>query len=261
MNVDVVCLQEYPVQSPHRTNLLNHLKAVTGVQWYESYIGTTSSTSEDEGNAVLSRHPITATNGTGYLPRSNTGGRSIAHATVNFKGKTVNLFSTHLDSDGGSSNAVWRGYQVQDILAITERTTNPFAQPRIICGDFNMSSGASQLDPIQAVYYDAWEVAFNAVPKLAFAYPDNPVAAQTRTRGFRIDYGWYSKTSNLTLLKATVFDTRDPLTYNTTPGAPTNSQGHPLAYGLYTDSILNTTDDKGIRPSDHNMFINSYTVP
>jgi endonuclease/exonuclease/phosphatase family metal-dependent hydrolase len=253
-NVDVICFQEYPIQSPHRENLRNHLRAVTGVDWHEVYIGTTTSAGEDEGNAVLSRYPLTSTQYTQWLAHSAQGGRSIAHATINYKGTPINIFSTHLDS---GDNPTSRGQQVNDILGIA----GPAAEPKLICGDFNMTSGASQLDPIQAQYHDDWLVGIAASPDISFGYPDNPVGTNTRTHVNRIDYVWRSMSSGMTMLSARVIDTRDPLTYQTNPSGPTNSQGDLLAIGLTSDSVLNTKDDKWIRASDHNMQIYSYDDP
>jgi mRNA deadenylase 3'-5' endonuclease subunit Ccr4 len=76
----------------------------------------------------------------------------------------------------------------------------------------------------------------------AVAYPDNPVYLHTRTRRGRIDYVYYSLSSPYLVLQGTqVPDTRNL------------SQTNVVVY-------LGTADDKGVRPSDHNPMIATFTV-
>jgi len=76
----------------------------------------------------------------------------------------------------------------------------------------------------------------------AAAYPDNPVAVQTRTRRGRIDYVWYSlSNSNLVLRGTQIPDTRNL------------SQKNVVIF-------LGTSDDYGVRPSDHNPMIANFDL-
>ena len=85
------------------------------------------------------------------------------------------------------------------------------------------------------LYYDSWVQAMNI--GTAVAYPDNPVYLHTRTRRGRIDYVWLSKgAGNAVIKSAQIPDIRD---LNNTNVVIT----------------LGTLDDKGVRPSDHNLMI------
>jgi hypothetical protein len=89
-------------------------------------------------------------------------------------------------------------------------------------------------------YYDNWMRAMNG--GTAVAYPDNPVAVQTRTRRGRIDYIFSSVNSpSLTLQGTQIPDTRNL------------SQTNVVIF-------LGTTDDKGVRPSDHNPMIANFQL-
>ena len=83
-------------------------------------------------------------------------------------------------------------------------------------------------------YYDTWNSAMNA--GTAVAYPDNPVQWMTRTRRGRIDYLWLSKNANVNIKSTQIPDVRDLNNTNVV-------------------IFLGTTDDKGVRPSDHNPMI------
>jgi hypothetical protein len=85
---------------------------------------------------------------------------------------------------------------------------------------------------------DGWANAANW--GLATAYPDNPVhPVDTRTRRARIDYVFY-RGANLVLRSAQVPDIRD---LSRTPVI-----------------LLGTPDDRGVRPSDHNMTVMTFEV-
>ncbi len=86
-------------------------------------------------------------------------------------------------------------------------------------------------------YYDVWAEAVK--DNTDSAYPDN---TSGRTRRSRIDYLFYWKGTSSTLLKgARVPDTRD----------------------LKDKKVkikLGTADDKGVRPSDHNLVMATFEV-
>src|SRR5262249_32263462 len=108
-----------------------------------------------------------------------------------------------------------------------------------IAGDFNASPDQAEIQTMMTWAYDCWAQSFGA--GTASAYPDNPVNAMTRTRRGQLDHVFYTHGSpNLTLLSSQIPDVRD-LTHT------------PV-------ELIGTTDDLGVRPSDHNLVIATFRV-
>jgi endonuclease/exonuclease/phosphatase family metal-dependent hydrolase len=201
--------------------LVSLLSQKTGRTWYTQFAPKYDGT--DEGNLILSKYAFTSVNSK-FLSAQ----RSVAQATINVGGQNVNFFATHLD-DAASSN------RVVEVDEIKSWATN-FPGPRIFVGDFNGGPDTSEAIDMAGTYTDAWIAALNQ--GTAVSYPDNPVAVQTRTRRGRIDYVWYS---GLTIRGARIPDSRDL--------SNTNVQIR-----------LGTTDDAGVRPSDHNNVVADFDV-
>ncbi|HEX8087692.1 MAG TPA: endonuclease/exonuclease/phosphatase family protein, partial [Blastocatellia bacterium] len=198
--------------------LATRLTALTGVTWYFYFAEKYAGC--EEGNLILSKWPFVSTS---KLMLSYD--RSVARAAINISGRTVNVFATHLDPDSGYSRSV-------QISQLTNWAAG-FSGPRVITGDFNAWPGAGEISQMTSLYSDAWNNAVN--DGSATAYPDNPVnATDTRTRRARIDYVFYSG-SGVSLIYAKVPDIRD---LTRTPS-----------------EYLGTLDDRGVRPSDHNMTV------
>ena len=222
-NPDIAGICEIPSDSIG--SLLTSLEQLTGRSWFwyhiPKYDGTT------EGNLVLSKYPFSSTSGR-YL----SGQRSVAQVTITVGGRTINFFATHLDPDSSTT----RYTQAGELLSFT----SGFSESRIIVGDFNAGPDTSESVRMTSAFYDSWVRAMNA--GAAVAYPDNPVALQTRTRRGRIDYVYYSTSSpNLVLQSTQIPDTRNL------------SQTNVVVF-------LGTLDDKGVRPSDHNPMIANFIV-
>ncbi len=167
------------------------LKTLTGKTWYHVFVvGTGASTGI--GNAILSKYPFNST-GSKLL----TGGRAILNASITVNGRTINVFSTHLDDASTSTRLTEIGE--------LESWANGISQQRIICGDFNAWPGTTENATMKGAYYDSWAKAQSA--GTAIAYPGNP---DGDTRNSRIDYIYYSTgATDLTLKSSQVFDTRD----------------------------------------------------
>lgn len=115
-----------------------------------------------------------------------------------------------------------------------------FAESRIVAGDFNAGPDTSEMVRMASSYYDSWMEAM--ARGTAVGYPDNPVWMHTRTRRGRIDDVFYSRgTSSLVIKGTQVPDSRD-----------LNNTNVVVALG--------TLDDRGVRPSDHNMVIANFEV-
>jgi endonuclease/exonuclease/phosphatase family metal-dependent hydrolase len=217
-NADIVGLCELPTSLA--ATLRDLVSQKTGRTWYSyqvvKYVGT------DEGNQILSKYPFVSTSS-----RFLSYQRSVAQATVIVGGRTINFFATHLDHTSSSLRYV----QVGELKSFA----SGFAESRIIVGDFNAGPDLSEMALMASGYFDSWMQAMAI--GAATAYPDNPLGMHTRTRRGRIDYVWYSTgASNLVLRGTQIPDTRD---LNNT------------SVVIY----LGTLDDRGVRPSDHNMML------
>ncbi|HWP42257.1 MAG TPA: endonuclease/exonuclease/phosphatase family protein, partial [Blastocatellia bacterium] len=215
---DLVGLCEMP--PANIPSLVTMLTQKTGRTWYWHFVAKYSGC--PEGNLILSRYPITSASHR-YLSYQ----RSVARVTVSIGGKNVNFFATHLDPDSSSVRTV----QINELKSFAAG----FAEPRIIVGDFNAGPDWPEIIHMSSSYYDGWmEAMFDGT---ATAYPDNPVGMHTRTRRGRLDYVFYSRDAwNLSVKGAQIPDSRDLSNPNVA-------------------IRLGTLDDKGVRPSDHNLMI------
>jgi endonuclease/exonuclease/phosphatase family metal-dependent hydrolase len=205
--------------------LVNLLILRTGRTWYWHFVPKYSGC--PEGNLILSKFPLVSTSFQ-FLSYQ----RSVAQIRVNVGGRSVNFFATHLDHTSSSIRYAQVG----------ELTTwlSGFAEPRIIGGDFNAGPDTSEIARMTTYYHDTWMEGMNA--GVAVAYPDNPVQVQTRTRRGRIDYLFYSRgATNLIVRASQVPDSRDLNNTNVV-------------------ELLGTTDDRGVRPSDHNQVVTIFEV-
>jgi len=223
MNPDLIALCEIP---PDKVSTITNLMSQkTGRTWRSHFVPKYPGS--PEGNLILSAYSFGST-GSQYLSYN----RSIAQATINVGGTNVNFFATHLDHTSSS-------------LRLTQATeliswTGAFGGPRIVAGDMNAGNDTPEILRLLTAYRDSWVDALNGGQ--AFAYPDNPVWLNTRTRRWRIDFVLYSgTTSELDVRKSNIPDTRDLSNTNVV-------------------SRLGTLDDKGVRPSDHNMVVTDFEV-
>jgi endonuclease/exonuclease/phosphatase family metal-dependent hydrolase len=123
--------------------------------------------------------------------------RSVAQIRLTINGRTVNIFSTHLDADSASR----RTAQISELKSWAAT----FPEQRIIAGDFNAWPGATEITGMTSGHYDTWAVAL--ANGTAVAYSGNEAG---NTRNSRIDYIFQSKGATLLVVKASqVYDTRD----------------------------------------------------
>lgn len=195
INADVVSLNEVEKQNGYNNNadepaiLETSLEARTGVPWYGCFAQRTGAAT-GQGNLILSRIPMQA-----CARHLLTAMRSAAQATIAVNGVTVTALSTHLDD----ASAATRATQIGQLLTAAASAPGN----RMLMGDFNASSTASELTPIKAAWEDAWPAA--ALLGTAVSYPANPAG---NTRNGRIDYIWRANdAAGLTLQSAQVYDT------------------------------------------------------
>jgi len=187
-NPDVVSLNEvnfYSGTCAYSFDMAERLQSLlqqkTGVTWYRQSVNPNG-----VGNALLSRiAPVSASS---YILDY---GRGVAQMGIVVNGRTVNVFSTHIEY----YNAGWRPIQIAEALA----WLNNFSQPRIFMGDFNTWVGTDDYYTLTGSYADVWAAAANAGTASSF----NGTGA---TEGdSRIDYVWSA--GGLAISRVTVPDT------------------------------------------------------
>jgi len=223
LNPDLIALCDMPPdQIP---TLITLLQQKSGRTWYSHFVPKAPGI--NEGNLILSRYNFAAV-GSRYLSYE----RSIAQATINVGGRNINFFATHLDHTSSALRLTEAAELVQ--------WTGGFAGPRIVCGDMNAGNDTPEVLALYAAYRDSWVDALNQ--GTASAYPDNPVWMNTRTRRWRIDFILYAAdVTAMTAKSGNIPDTRDLSNTNVV-------------------TALGTTDDKGVRPSDHNLVVTDFDV-
>jgi len=221
LNPDVASLVEAIGGYNDPTLLTGLMKQKTGLTWYSYYVPKYPGC--PEGVMVLSKWPIVSS-----APLYMSYQMPVAEATINVNGKLISFFSTHFQwpENAGAQRQV----EANQLVAFAAK----FAEPRIIAGDLNAQVYTTEVETILQQYYGAWD---EAVSKgVATSYPDNPPSATTRTRRSRIDHIFYAKGA----------------TGVSVAGAEIPDQRAPGTAALVTVKI-GTTDDKGVRPSDHNF--------
>ena len=223
MNPDLIALCEMPPDKI--ATLVSALNQKTGRTWNSHFVP--KATGISEGNLVLSKYAFAAV-GSHYLSAT----RSIAQATVSVGGRNINFFATHLDH----TSSALRQTQAAELIS----WTTGFAAPRIIAGDMNAGNDTPEILQLLGVYSDGWVDALNR--GTASAYPDNPVWLNTRTRRWRIDFILFTAPVTIMTAKSAIIpDTRDLSNPNVV-------------------HVLGTPDDKGVRPSDHNLVVVDFDV-
>jgi endonuclease/exonuclease/phosphatase family metal-dependent hydrolase len=223
MNPDVIALCEMPPDKI--STLVGYLNQKTGRVWNSHFVPKAAGIAE--GNLILSTYSFVSVSSR-YLSFT----RSIAQVTINVGGTNVNIFATHLDHTSSS-------YRLTEANELVDWTSG-FATPRIVAGDMNAGNDTPEVLRLLQAFRDSWVDSLNL--GAALAYPDNPVWLNTRTRRWRIDYILYSADLNaFTARGSNIPDTRDLSNTNVV-------------------TFLGTSDDKGVRPSDHNLFVTDFDV-
>lgn len=191
----VVSLNEVELKNGYNSNadepavLKSLLQSKTGQTWYTCFAQRVGS-STGQGNLILSRISISSCDKY-YM----SGARSVANATITVNGRTINVFSTHLDESSASM-------RITEISQLKSWASGRSEQ-RVIMGDFNAWPGATEIQGMTSAYYDSWAQAKAA--GTAIWYSGN---SDGNTRNSRIDYIWRSYgATNLVLTAAQVYDT------------------------------------------------------
>jgi len=187
-----------------------------------------------EGNMILSSIEPTSTATHQYPSTSHSGANTTMSAiemTLSVNSKNICYFATHLDWLSESN----RELQVNDLLSWMGSSGFGSCNAKLLLGDMNSPDYRREMGDIRNVgYTDVWH-SYYASGK-CIAYPDNPVAQETRTRRSRLDMIYYKNITSGTLAvnACQIPDTRVP----------------PAAI-----ETIGTSDDDGTRPSDHNFYM------
>jgi endonuclease/exonuclease/phosphatase family metal-dependent hydrolase len=167
------------------------LKQKTGKTWYYHF-ASRNGAANAQGNLLLSVYPIEST---GSLLLSHN--RSVAQIRITVNGRSVSVFSTHLDHESASRRAT----QMEEL----KKWALGFPEQRIIAGDFNTWPTAGEIGArMTGTYFDVWAEAAKAGTTVSFPGNDG------QTRNSRIDYIFLSHGATRTTIKgAQVIDTRD----------------------------------------------------
>jgi endonuclease/exonuclease/phosphatase family metal-dependent hydrolase len=222
LNPDVASLVETIGGYNDPKLITNLMQQKTGLTWYSYYVPKYPGC--EEGVMVLSKWPIVSTASL-YMSYQ----MPVAEATINVNGKQISFFSTHFQWP--STASAQRQVEANQMVAFASQ----FAEPRIIAGDLNAQVYTTEVETVLQQYYGAWD---EAVSKgVAASYAANSPSAGTRTRRSRIDHIFYSKgASGVSVVDAEVPDQRAPNT------------------AALVIVKIGTTDDNGVRPSDHNFI-------
>jgi len=193
LGADVVSLNEVPYYHQTYVNddvparLESLLEQKTGRAWYRKFINVYGG-SWGYGNVVLSRFPFTSSS-TKLLSYK----RGVVQVGVSVNGRTVNIFSTHVEY----YTASYRPIQIKEAKSFI----SGFGGPRVIMGDFNTNPGTSDYNLMATVYADGWAVAKAARTGTSYNGTGNTHG------GSRFDYVWFSRTG-IGLKSVNVPDTR-----------------------------------------------------
>ena len=171
--------------------IAKYMTAKTGKTWYQ-YMAVASGASKGIGNAVISQFPLSGKNVCQLSSSRNAVGAAF---TVN--GRTLNLWATHLAVESGS-------YRVNEVSVLLPCMSG-YAEQRIVAGDFNANTSATEIERMTASYVDGWAKAKSL--GVTTNYSGN---CDGCTRNSRIDYMFLSQgASKLVIKAAEVIDTRD----------------------------------------------------
>jgi endonuclease/exonuclease/phosphatase family metal-dependent hydrolase len=183
MNPHVISLNEVD-NLDQATRVATLLKSKTGVTWNWFY--------DDRGNQLLTKLSQPSES---ICVVNTSVGRKATHIGVVINGRSINVWSAHLDVYSGATRLA-----ETTVLRTCEKG---WAEARIAAGDFNMQPFTAEYYSMTVDHNDAW---LAAPTKLN--YPGN---CDGCTRNSRIDFVFSSKgaASWLVLKSAQIFDTRN----------------------------------------------------
>lgn len=152
LDADVVALQEV-IQKPTVRNQAEDLGEALGYQ--VSFVSIDPPGGEQRyGNALLTRLPVLARDWKALRPLTDS--RSAGLVRVDFHGRPVNVYFTHLHWRNTPEGAAIRERQVQDLLGFIDATRGD--APSIVAGDFNATGGSAELARLEARFDNSFDM-------------------------------------------------------------------------------------------------------
>ena len=143
---DAICLQEV-LQHERLRNQAIDLADSLG---YRATFGSVDADTAVKryGNAILSRHPMLASEWKPLDPKNDY--RVAVHLRMDVRGRPVDVFCTHLHhtAEGGAI----RAEQIGDLLAWVKARRGRGAV--VLAGDFNAAPNVAELQPVKKSYVD-----------------------------------------------------------------------------------------------------------
>jgi endonuclease/exonuclease/phosphatase family metal-dependent hydrolase len=169
------------------------LEQKTGKTWYYVFAQEFGQwDSAGKGNLILSSIPF---NWTTRYEVPNNDDRSVVAASITVNGRSITLIGTHLDP----YDATLRLTQATEVV----NWAAPEPENRILTGDMNAWPDQTSIAEYNTKYNDSWVVAGTEGTAVAFS------GNTGQTKNGRIDYIYYSKSANLSVVSSQVYDTRD----------------------------------------------------
>lgn len=154
---DVICLQEV---LQHRT-LRNQAETVADSLGYQVTFASVDSVHREKryGNAILTHGRMLVAGGKNLEPTNDY--RTAAHARVEFEGRTLDVYDTHLHHtpEGGAI----RKTQIRDLLAYIDSTRGDGAV--VLAGDFNAELESPEMQVLTDEFVDAFRTAHPAATR------------------------------------------------------------------------------------------------
>lgn len=150
---DVILLQEV-LQNPELPNQAHTIAERLGYPHVHFASVDPEDAPKRYGNAIVSRHPILEASSRKLEPLNDY--RVAAHARIEFEGRPVNVYSTHLHYSGDAPGTEVRRRQIEDLLDFIEATRGGY--PVVLGGDFNAPPDTPEMALITARYVDIAQV-------------------------------------------------------------------------------------------------------
>ena len=152
LNPDIVCLQEVP-WTVQTGSVARELAARTGMNYvYAPANGNRWAILFTEGEAILSRYPISSADFIELAPRPGYFEHRIAlHATLEVEEVEIQAICTHLSHRESRINAA----QVQSLVEILDSMANG---PAILAGDFNAEDDTPQIEQLTRGWKDSYRI-------------------------------------------------------------------------------------------------------
>ena len=146
---DVLCLQEVLQHG----SLRNQAETLADSLGYAMHFTSVDIVHREKryGNAILTRHRVLHAGGKNLDPTNDY--RTVAHLRIDFQGRVVDVYDTHLHHTPGGSAI--RATQIRDLLAFIDSTRGEGAI--VLAGDFNAELETAEMRLLARDYVDVFK--------------------------------------------------------------------------------------------------------